>query len=268
MSLAQRFAAAGLDWLLPTWRVPSNVHGFVTTRNGGPRADESVALDLGPAHLSALDAAARDAIVANRARAGAFLPSPPVWLEQVHGTAVASIGAHNVDVARSHPPVADAVLTRLPDVPLAVRVADCLPVLFADDAGTVVAVAHAGWRGLAAGVLEATVAAMPVKPASLVAWIGPAIGPRAFEVGDDVRDAFAGHDRGSLMHFVRARDGKWIADLPALARRRLAAVNVTRVTGGDQCTWSDASRFFSYRRDRTSARMAAFVWRTGAVASR
>lgn len=262
MSLAQRFASAGLDWLVPTWRAPSNVHGFVTTRNGGTRVGASLALDLGPAHPSALDAAACAAIVANRALVSEFLPSPPIWLEQVHGNAVASIDAHTVDAAQTDPPVADAAVTRLADVPLAVRVADCLPVLLADDAGTVVAIAHAGWRGLAAGVLEATVAAMPAKPASLVAWLGPAIGPRAFEVGDDVRDAFGSHDTGALVHFVRAREGKWTADLPALARKRLAAVNVARVTGGDRCTWSDASRFFSYRRDRTSARMAAFVWRS------
>lgn len=262
MSLAQSFAAAGLDWLVPTWRTPSNVHGFVTTRNGGTRAGASMTLDLGPAHLNALDAAARDAIVANRALVSEFLPSPPIWLEQVHGNAAASIDAHTVDAARTDPPIADAAVTRLTDVPLAVRIADCLPVLLADDAGTVVAIAHAGWRGLAAGLLEATVAAMPAKPASLVAWLGPAIGPRAFEVGDDVRDAFGDHDPGALLHFARAREGKWMADLPALARRRLATVNVTQVAGGDQCTWSDASRFFSYRRDRTSARMAAFVWRS------
>ncbi len=168
------------------------------------------------------------------------------------------------NAARTHPLIADAAVTRLADVPLAVRVADCLPVLLADDAGTVVAVAHAGWRGLAAGVLEATVGAMQAEPASLVAWLGPAIGPDAFEVGNDVRDAFVSSDAGALQHFVRLREDKWIADLPALARRRLAAVNVTRVSGGTQCTWSDASRFFSYRRDRTSARMAAFVWLSAA----
>jgi YfiH family protein len=261
MSLAQQFAAAGVGWLVPTWRVPSNVHGFATTRSGGAGM---VALDLGPAHLNALDAATRDAVVANRARVAAFLPAPPIWLEQVHGNAVASIDARNLDAARARPPIADATVTRLADVPLAVRVADCLPVLLANDAGTVVAAAHAGWRGLAAGVLEATVAATRVDPQSLVAWLGPAIGPRAFEVGEDVREAFCVRDTGAVVHFVEGREGKWLADLPALARRRLAAANVTRVAGGDQCTWSDASRFFSYRRDRTSARMAAFVWRSAA----
>lgn len=262
MSLAQSFEAAGLDWLTPTWSVPPNVHGFVTTRNGGTSRGLSMTLDLGPAHLSSLDDAARATIVANRARVGRFLPSLPVWLEQVHGNVTASVDALNVESARTRPPVADAAVTCLTDVPLAVRVADCLPVLLADDAGTVVAAAHAGWRGLAAGVIEATVAAMKVKPASLMAWLGPAIGPHAFEVGDDVRDALGGRDVGTLAHFVRAREGKWMADLPAIARRRLAAANVTRVTGGYNCTWSDATRFFSYRRDRTSARMAAFVWRS------
>ncbi len=260
MSLARTFASAGLDWLVPTWRAPPNVHGFATTRSGG--SGVTMTLDLGPARLSALDDAARAAIIANRARVAEFLPSPPVWLEQVHGSTVASIDARNVEGARSRAPIADAAVTRLVDVPLAVRIADCLPVLLADEAGTIVAVAHAGWRGLAAGVLEATVEAMNAKAASLVAWLGPAIGPEAFEVGDDVRDAFGNDDHGALVHFVRVREGKWLADLPALARRRLAAVHVTRVTGGDQCTWSDASRFFSYRRDRTSARMAAFVWRS------
>jgi YfiH family protein len=264
MSLAQRFEAARLDWLVPTWSAPPHVHGFVTTRNDGNGRGLSMTLDLGPAHLSSLDDAARETIVANRARVGGFLPSSPVWLEQVHGTAVASVEARNVKAVRSRPPVADAVVTRLTDVPLAVRIADCLPVLLADDAGIVVGAAHAGWRGLAAGVLEAIVAAMSVNPASLVAWLGPAIGPHAFEVGNDVRDAFGGHDAGALVHFVRAGEGKWMADLPALARRRLAAANVTRVSGGDTCTWSDATRFFSYRRDRTSGRMAAFVWRSAA----
>lgn len=262
MTLAQRFAAANLDWLVPAWHAPASVQGFATTRNAGATGGRAANLDLGPAHLSALDGASRDAIVANRSLVAGFLPSSPVWLEQVHGTTVVCIDARNVGAARRRPPIADAAVTRLADVPLGVRVADCVPVLLADEAGTVVAVAHAGWRGLAAGVLEATVAAMSVAPETVVAWLGPAIGPRAFEVGDEVRAAFGSERDGALAHFVRGREGKWLADLPALARRRLAAVNVTRVAGGDRCTWSDASRFFSYRRDRTAARMAAFVWRS------
>lgn len=262
MSLPQRFAAANLDWLVPAWPAPANVQGFATTRSGGSGLRSPPGLDLGPAQPTSLDAAGRDAIVENRARVRRFLPSPAVWLEQVHGTTVLSLDARNLDDARERPPVADAAVTRLSDVPLAVRMADCLPVLLADESGEVVAIAHAGWRGLAAGVLEATVAAMSAEPATLVAWLGPAIGPRAFEVGNDVRDAFGAYDSGAVLHFARGGEGKWFADLPALARRRLAAIGVARVSGGDQCTWSDASRFFSYRRDRTSARMAAFVWRS------
>jgi hypothetical protein len=159
------------------------------------------------------------------------------------------------------PPVADAVVPRLPGVPLCIRVADCLPVLFADDEGAVVAAAHAGWRGLAAGVLEATVAAMDVPADAIVAWLGPGIGPRAFEVSDDVRDVFVARDRDAAAHFVPRSQGKWLADLPALARRRLAAAGVARVGGGNLCTYTEGARFHSYRRDRTAARLGAFVWR-------
>lgn len=259
MTVAARFADEAVDWLVPTWKAPANVHGFITTRNGRPTARE---LDLGPTPPDALDVASRDAIVENRERVGRFLPSPPVWLEQVHGCAVVSIDKRNLSSARLHPGPADAAVTRLCGVPIAVRVADCLPVLFADDGGTVVAAAHAGWRGLAAGVLEATVAAMRVDPAGLITWLGPAIGPRAFEVGADVRDALCRDDADARATFVPRGAGKWLADLPALARRRLAAAGVLRVNGGEHCTFSDASRFFSYRRDATSARMAAFVWRS------
>ncbi len=152
---------------------------------------------------------------------GTFLPSPPVWLEQVHGRDVVVIDERTLDASRATPPVADAAVTRLPGVPLSIRVADCLPVLFADEKGSVVGAAHAGWRGLAAGVLEATVVAMDVPADAIVAWIGPGIGPRAFEVSDDVRDAFVVHDRGTAAHFVprspgngwptcrRSPDGGW-----------------------------------------------------------
>ena len=253
-----RIAFEKLDWLVPDWHAPANVQGFVTTGNGGVHG--SMTLDLGPAHLDALGDARRRQVVADRVRVRALLPSEPVFLEQVHATTVATIDAATLDGARARPPIADAAVTRLIDVPLAVRVADCLPVLFADDAGDGVAVAHAGWRGLAAGVLEATVDAMQVPPKTLHAWLGPAIGPLAFEVGDDVRDAFTANDRGAAQHFVARTPGKWMADLPALARRRLAAVGIERIDAANACTFSDASRYFSYRRDRTSARMAAFVW--------
>jgi YfiH family protein len=261
MTLAQRLATAGLDWIVPDWRASQNVHGLVTTRNAGAAFARS-SFDLGPARLDALDDGTRASIAAHRAFLGAFLPAPPVWLEQVHGHDVATIDRTTLDAARAAPPVADAAVTRLADVPLAIRVADCLPVFLADDAGRVIAAAHAGWRGLAAGVLEATVGAMAVEPASLSAWLGPAIGASAFEVGEDVVEAFVGDDFEAMHCFAPLRAGKWAADLAALARRRLAGRGVTRVHGGEHCTWSDAMRFPSWRRDRTPQRMAAVLWRT------
>ena len=264
-SLPARLSLAGLDWIVPDWHVAAPVQAFVTTRNdgapGGADRTGATGVDLGPSQLARADAAARATILASRRLVGRFLPSSPVWLEQVHGRDVVVIEQRTLDAARATPPVADAVVTRLPGVPLCIRVADCLPVLFADDDGAVVGAAHAGWRGLAAGVLEATVAAMDVPADAIVAWLGPGIGPRAFEVGDDVRDAFVARAQGAAAHFVPRGEGKWLADLPALARLRLAAAGVARVGGGDLCTYTDAARFHSYRRDRTAARLGAFVWR-------
>jgi YfiH family protein len=157
---------------------------------------------------------------------------------------------------------ADAAVTRAPGVVLAVRVADCLPVLLCDRAGTAIGAAHAGWRGVAAGVIENTVAAMACAPAGIAAWLGPAIGPSAFEVGVEVRDAFVTADADSARAFVPARAGKWLADLYALACRRLARAGVAQISGIRACTFSDARRFFSYRRDGPTGRMGAFIWRT------
>lgn len=257
-TLSRALAAARLDWPVPAWTAPKNVHAFATTRNGG----DTVTLDLGPARLEALDDVDRAAITANRARVAAFLPSTPLWLEQVHGTHVVTVDATNLAALRDRAPVGDGAVTRLAGVPLAVRVADCLPVLVADDSGSVVAVAHAGWRGLAAGILEATIEATETDPARLVAWIGPAIGPRAFEVGPDVRDAFRVADTDAGSRFVAVRPGKWLADLPGLARDRLARIGVQRIVIDGGCTFSDPARFFSWRRDHGRERMAAFVWRT------
>lgn len=260
MTLAARFAAAGLDWIVPDWDAGPRVRAFATTRNAGPRDEVLPALDLGPSHPERADPGARKAVLQSRARAMAFLPSAPIWLEQVHGRDVAMVDARTVETFRATPPVADAAVTRLASVPLCVRVADCLPVFLADRAGTVVGVAHAGWRGLAAGVLEATVAAMNEPADAIIAWIGPGIGPRAFEVGDEVREAFVANDRDASAHFAQCGAGKWLADLPALARRRLSALRVAEVRGGEHCTHADATRFHSWRRDRTAARMGAFVW--------
>jgi polyphenol oxidase len=226
LPLAARLAAAGRDWIVPSWPVDARVCGFVTTRNGAV-GDER-----------------------------AFLPSPPAWLDQVHGTTVAMIDRQSHAIAA----VADAAVTRDADVVLAVRTADCLPVLFAARDARVVGIAHAGWRGLAHGVIEHTVAAMRITSSKIVAWLGPAIGPDAFEVGEDVFVAFTERDGAAAACFRAAGPGKWHADLYALARRRLERAGVGDVFGGGYCTYSDGARFFSYRRARETGRMAAFLW--------
>jgi YfiH family protein len=257
-----RLAAAGLDWIVPRWDAPANVQGFVTTRNGGASEGAARSLDLGHAPPDA-NAQARAAIETNRRRVRAFLPSHPAWLAQVHGADVAVVDADAIARANGGTIArADAAVTWQPDVVLAVRVADCLPVLLADRDGSAIGIAHAGWRGLAAGVLENTVAAMDCPGERISAWLGPAIGSEAFEVGADVHDAFVQSDPDAQDAFVATSPRKWHADLAALARRRLARSGVRSVTGGELCTYSDPSRFFSFRRDGTNGRMAAFVWRT------
>ncbi len=192
------------------------------------------------------------------------LPSPPHWLRQVHGTAVVRVDAPvdvDVDVdVDATPADADAAVTATPGVVLAVLHADCLPVVLAARDGGEVAVAHAGWRGLAAGVLETTVAAMATPGDALVAWLGPAAGPDRYEVGDEVRDAFTACDAGAVSAFIATRPGHWRVDLYALARRRLAASGVESVHGGDLCTLADPRRFYSHRRDARTGRMATLAW--------
>ena len=255
-----RFGAAGQDWLLPDWPAPPAIDAFATTRHRGASLAPRDSLNLA-AHCGDDPAA----VARNRRAVGAFLPTTPVWLEQVHGRSVARLDARNVAAARARPPVADAAVTDVPGVVCAVLTADCLPVLFADRAGGAVGAAHAGWRGLAAGVLEATVAALGglgVPAARVVAWLGPAIGPQAFEVGGDVVAAFCDSDPAAGDAFAPRPGGKWHADLYRLARRRLAVAGVVAVTGGGHCTFTEHARFFSYRRERDTGRQAAFVWRT------
>jgi len=208
----------------PDWTVPARVRALVTTRDFGDLADEGV-----------------------RRRLRALLPSEPAWLKQVHGKRVIDLDAHS-------PGEADASVTRKPGTVAVVKAADCMPVLFADQAGTTVAAAHAGWRGLAGGVLEETVKAMGVPPQQIFAWLGPAIGPRVYEVGEDVRAAFSSYPNA----LVPTRPGHWLLDLYAVAREKLRGLKA--VSGGSFCTYTDNTRFFSYRRDRSSARMAALVW--------
>lgn len=237
------------DWIVPDWPAPARVRALMTTRSGGVSTGPYASLNLGTRVND--DPAV---VERNRALLASHLPEEPRWLMQVHGNRV-------VDAAGLRQPVeADAAISRTAGVVCAVMVADCLPVLLADRAGTVVGAAHAGWRGLAAGVIENTVVAMAVAPADLVAWLGPAIGPAAFEVGADVRDAFVAQDAGGASAFVDHKPGKWLADLFTLARRRLHAIGVNEVHGGGLCTVSDPGRFYSHRRDRVTGRMAALIW--------
>lgn len=223
-----------------------------TTREGGISRGAFASLNLGGRD----DAPA--AIAENRRRLAAALGlrGAPQWLSQVHGTRVLE-----APFAQPHPE-ADASFTTALRVACAVQAADCLPVLFCDEQASVVAAAHAGWRGLAAGVLEATVARLPAPASRLMAWLGPAIGPGHFEVGAEVRKAFIEVDAGAAEAFwAGARPQYWFADLFALARRRLARAGVAQIYGGGLCTYSDPARFFSYRRDGATGRIAALIWR-------
>jgi len=238
-----------VGWEEAIWQAPKGVRAGTTTRLGGISQGVFASCNLG-AHVHDEAASVR----ANRAqlRRALHLPSEPFWLTQVHGTQVAVYSPDR------QAPIADAAVSFLPDQVLAVLTADCLPVVFASVDGQRLGIAHAGWRGLAAGVLEATVRALGEGP--LTAWLGPAIGMQAFEVGEDVRAAFLQADPQAAFDFVANTRGRWQADLAGLARRRLRTLGV-QVTGGAQCTYADARRFYSYRRDGQTGRMATLVWR-------
>ena len=276
------------DWLAPDWPAPANVRALCTTRIGGISSGAWSGFNLA-AHVGD----DRALVAGNRALLRAHLPAEPVWLTQVHGVRVIDPDAHD---SGATPPEADAARTRAIETPCAVLTADCLPVLLCDRpssleagatarsgvasaraaatgvavsrvASTEVAAIHAGWRGLADGVLEATAAAMQTRPQDWLAWIGPCIGPDAFECGEDVVEAFcAGHPEArSAFRAHPVQRGKWLGDLPAIARQRLVALGVpaTSIFGGGLCTLSDASRFYSFRRDGVTGRMATLVWLAG-----
>lgn len=243
------------DWIVPDWPAPDHVKAFITTRSGGVSGGPRATLNLG---YKAGDEPA--AVAQNRARVQAFMPQAPKWLAQVHGTRVV-----DADTMTSTPQ-ADASIARNAGTVCSIMIADCLPLLFTNRAGTRVAAAHAGWRGLSGGVIANTVQALcnaGDDPADLLAYIGPGIGPSAFEVGADVYDAFTANDADAKAAFVRHAPGKWLADLFMLARRALTCAGLTQaqVFGGDLCTYSDPARFYSYRRDKAAGRMAAFIWR-------
>ena len=245
--------ATAMDWIVPDWPVTDRVRVLSTLRAGGVSTGPYASLNLA-AHVGDRPAA----VASNRLllREAAHLPSEPLWLEQVHG----------IDVVRHEglpaPGPADASVAFVPGRVCAVMTADCLPVVFADDAGSRVGVSHAGWRGLAGGVLQATIAALGVSARDLHAWLGPAIGPGAFEVGPEVREAYladlAVPDTDSC--FVPNERGRYMADLYQLARLVLQQAGVASVSGGGWCTHDDAGRFFSFRRDGVTGRMATLAW--------
>lgn len=237
------------ELIQPDWPAPRRVRALSTTRQAGVSLGPWSSFNLGD-HVGDDPAA----VHANRQRLRQLLPDEPRWLRQVHGVCC-------VDAASADPGVsADAAFTRQRGVVCAVMTADCLPILFCDDQATVVGVAHAGWRGLAAGVVETAVAAMELPGERLMAWLGPAIGPRRFEVGNEVRAVFVAADGNASEAFVPAAGGKWLCDIYRLARQRLARLGIRRIAGADFCTAGDSQRFFSYRRDGVTGRMASLIW--------
>jgi len=239
---------AALTFITPDWPAPANVKALQTTRNGGVSTGVYANLNLGdhvkdhPQHVAA-----------NRQLLSGYMPSEPVWLNQVHGVRV-------IDAALSSClESADASFATRKQVVCVTMTADCLPVLLCDQAGTAVAAIHAGWRSLCDGVIEATVAAMPVQASQLMAWLGPAIGPEAFEVGSEVRAQFMAQDARAELAF-QAKADKWLGDLYAIARQRLQTLGITQVYGGGRCTFNEPETFFSYRRDGDTGRMGCFIW--------
>jgi YfiH family protein len=241
-----------MEFIHPNWPAPSNVKALQTTRNGGLSLDAFASLNMGM-HVG------DDPIVVakNRQLLSAYLPSEPVWVNQVHGINV--IDAAATSCLQN----ADASYTNKPNVVCVTMTADCLPVLLCDQKGKVVAAVHAGWRGLCDGVIEAAVAKMQVPVNEILAWLGPAIGPNAFEVGDEVRSQFMARDAQAELAFV-ARSDKWLCNLYLIAQQRLQRMGVTQIYGAgideDFCTYSDEARFFSYRRDNVTGRMASLIW--------
>jgi YfiH family protein len=240
-------------FIFPDWPAPKNVRALITTRASGVSTGPWASLNFG--YRAGDDA---EAVRQNRALLDQHLPQSPKWLTQVHGTAV--VDADTL----TDGPQADASIARKPETVCAIMIADCLPVLFTNCSGSLVAAAHAGWRGLSGGVIANTVQALSsagAPPKELMAYIGPGIGPTAFEVGADVFTAFTSKDAEAANAFKPHTPGKWLADLFMLTHRALARAGVTQVYGGGLCTFSDPARFFSYRRDKVTGRMAALIWR-------
>lgn len=245
------------DWIVPEWPAPKNVRALFTTRNGGKSSGPKncyATLNLGD-HVNDNP----DRVAQNRSLLRNYLPSEPKWLTQVHG--ILPVWVDNSSV----PLNGDAAMSRRRGIVCAVLVADCLPIILCDSAGTMVGVIHAGWRGLASGIVEKTVTEMNRGDTKFMAWLGPAIGPNYFEVGEEVLEAFVKHDNKSRLAFAphpENKSDKWLANIFLLARQRLAAVGITEIYSDEICTYSNPKKFFSYRRDGETGRMAALIWLT------
>ena len=242
------------SWIFPDWPAPAQVHAAITTRQGpGVSPPPFERFNLGLRNGDAVDAVSANR---NALLQALRLPSEPRWLHQVHGNEVAELGP----LPGKLEPQVDAAVSHIPGTVLSILTADCLPVLFCADEGREIGAAHAGWRGLAGGVLESTLAQMIAPPIRVLAWLGPCIGAVSYEVGTEVRAAFVAHDPAAAECFLATRPGHWLCDLAGLARQRLAAAGVVRIHGGGFDTHADP-RFYSYRRDGAgSGRFASLIW--------
>ncbi len=238
------------EFITPDWDAPPTVHGACSTRRGGVSEAGFASLNLASHVADDLERVEQNRRILAQAL---NLPAQPEWLTQTHSIDV-------IDVAHTRNRNGDAALTRRPGQVLAVLTADCLPVLFCNRQGSEIAAAHAGWRGLLGGILEQTVAAMQSDNEQIMAWLGPAIGPAHFEVGAEVREAFIRHDAQAASAFVQNRPVHYLADLYQLARQRLKRQGVGAISGGEHCSFSDSARFYSYRREAKTGRMASLIW--------
>lgn len=250
-----------INLIEPSWVAPQQVKAFCTTRYGGVSSSPFNTLNLG---LNAGDDSVD--VLHNRSIVRSHIPAEPLWLKQIHGVAVSTPASRKASTDK--PFESDAAVTNIPNEVLAILTADCMPVLFASKSGRVIGAAHAGWRGLSGGVLENTLQAMlallpGIGPKDIVVWMGPAIGPTAFEVGEDVLQAFAPIGQDILAKSfapIAGNPGKYLANLYVLARERLHSLGIEQVYGGGFCTFNDSERFFSYRRDKETGRFASLIW--------
>ena len=252
---------SAINLIKPVWAAQKQVMAFCTTRHGGVSKSPFNTLNLG---LNAGDDSVD--VLQNRSIVKSHLPTEPLWLKQIHGVTVSTPASRNTSTDK--PFEADAAVTNIPNEVLAILTADCMPVLFASKSGGVIGAAHAGWRGLSGGVLENTLQEMlalspELSPKDIVVWMGPAIGPTAFEVGEDVLQAFAPQGQAILSNAfmpIAGSSGKYLANLYVLARERLRSLGIEQIDGGDFCTFNDSEKFFSYRRDKNTGRFASLIW--------